>query len=122
MKPFKLHWITLYLKTREMYDLYVKDKNMKMTPYPCYYAKLDPHEKWTPLVGRPFLTGESSHEKWTPPRIRSCLNAICLIFHLSMKVMDNADMFKPKLIINFSCTLKAQGGICVHEISFRKKG
>ena len=32
IKSFKLHWITLDLRIREMYDLYVKDKNMKMTP------------------------------------------------------------------------------------------
>ena len=65
--------------------------------------------------------GESTHEKWTPPPIRSSLSISCLIIDLSMKVMDNAAMFKPKLIIYFSCSLKAQGGVCVHEISFRKK-
>ena len=40
------------------------------------------------LVGGPFLTGESTHEKWTPPSIGSCLSVLCLIFHVSMKVMD----------------------------------
>ena len=65
--------------------------------------------------------GESTHEKWTPPPIRSSLSILCLIIDLSMKVMDNAGMFQPKLIIYFSRTLKAQGGVCVHEISFRKK-
>ena len=47
---------------------------------------------------------------------------LCIIFHLCMKVMDNADMFKPKLIIYFSCIVKTQEGVCVHEISFRKEG
>ena len=34
VSSLKLHWITLDLKIREMYDSYVKDKYMKMTPYP----------------------------------------------------------------------------------------
>ena len=91
-------------------------------PYsvPVYHENWTPVRNGPPLVGGPFLTGESTHEKLTPPPIWSCL-VLCLIFHLSMKVMDNADMFKPKLIINCSCTLKAQGGICVMKFLLGKR-
>ena len=45
-----------------------------------------------------------------PERCYLTLSVLCLIFHLSMKVKDNAEMFKPKFIINFSCRLG--GNLC----------
>ena len=50
-------------------------------------------------VNQPMRNGPHFHDASIPVIHGSCLSILCIIFHLCMKVMDNADMFKPKLII-----------------------